>query len=59
MVQTTPSKFALRLPLGSGRSASSYFTSLKEKKSAGVGDILQIGRLADGLDVFVTIKSPD
>jgi hypothetical protein len=55
-----PSQIRLEVALGQRKVCQLLLhLSEREKKSAGVGDILQIGRLADGLDVFVSIKSPD
>jgi hypothetical protein len=51
----TPSKFVMRLPLDSERSASFDFTSLKQKKVRCSG-IQQIGRLVDHLDALPPLK---
>ncbi len=57
LILTTPSKFIMRPPWGSERSAS-FFTSLKQKKVRR-GGMRRIRRLADLLDAFAAIKSPE
>jgi hypothetical protein len=55
-VQATPSKFVLRLPWDSERSAGFDFTSLKPKNIRR-SRIRQIRRLMNRLDAFAAIKS--
>jgi hypothetical protein len=54
MLQVTPSKFIMRPLLDSERSASSDFTSLKQKK-VHRSCFWQIGQLADRFFVFAAI----
>jgi hypothetical protein len=54
MVWMTPSKFVMRPPWDSKRSASSDFTYLKQN-NVHRGSIWQIGRLADYFFYFATI----
>jgi hypothetical protein len=58
LVRMTPSKFIMRLPWDSERSASFDFISLKQKKVS-CGGVWQKGRLADQLDTFPPLKVPD
>jgi hypothetical protein len=56
LIRATPSKFFMRLPWDSERSAGFDFASLKQKKIRR-SHIRQIVRLADRLDAFAAIKS--
>jgi hypothetical protein len=56
LVQAIPSRFVLRLPWDSERSAGFDYTSLKPK-NVRCSHIRRIGRLTNRLDAFAAIKS--
>jgi hypothetical protein len=58
LIWATPSKFIMKPPWDSERSPGFSFTYQKQKKVC-CSSVWRIGRLADCLDSFAAIRSPD